>query len=369
MGKLLKIFRREPVLWIAAICAALTAIAVPPDTGYIDYVDLRVLGLLWSLMAVVAGLRKLGAFEALTFSLMMRRHGGGRGLSVLLVALPFFAAMAVTNDVALLTFVPFTLELLETAGQSRAMIPILTLQTVAANLGSMATPVGNPQNLYLYAFYDLSAGDFFRALLPLTALSLVLLTAAALPILPKTLAVPQLDRPQPIPRGRLALHAGLFALCLLSVFRVLPWWALTVVILTAFLLTDREVLKRPDYALLATFVFFFIVSGNLGRMGIVHAALQALLRSSTLLTAVLTSQVISNVPAAVLLSGFTADWRGLLLGVDIGGLGTPVASLASLITLKFYLRRKDARPGRYLAVFSAVNLLGLLILLAAARFL
>ncbi|MCI2056552.1 MAG: citrate transporter [Oscillibacter sp.] len=362
-------FRREPVLCIAALCALASMFAVPLDALYVGYVDLRVLGLLWSLMAVVAGFRRCGVFEALTRILLTGHRGGRCGLSVALVLLPFFTSMAVTNDVALLTFVPFTLSLLEAAGCMDSAIPLVVLQTIAANLGSMATPVGNPQNLYLYAYYQLSAGAFFSALVPLTAISLVCLTAAALPVLPKNMPVPNLPEGRPMDKKRLCLYAVLFMLCLLCVFHVLPWWCAAAVILCALALTDRDLLKQPDYMLLLTFVCFFVFSGNLGRIEPVRELLRAALDRSTLLCSVLASQIISNVPAAVLLSGFTSDWRGLLLGTDIGGLGTPVASLASLISLKLYLRTKDAKPGRYLLLFTLCNLAGLIILLAAAKIL
>ena len=355
----------EAVLCVAAVCAVITMALVPPDGAYIGYIDLRVLCLLLCLMAVVAGVQSCGAFQYLAEQLL-RRRPGPRTLGIILVLLPFFVSMAVTNDVALITFVPFTLLLLEQLGCRRAAVPLLVLQTVAANLGSMATPVGNPQNLFLYAAYELTPGDFFPVVLPLTGIALVCLAAAAAPVLPKALPAPELTGQALRNPRKLALYGVLFVLCLLTVFRVLPYGILTVIVVVALALAEPVLLKKLDYGLLATFVCFFIVSGNLGRLPAVHDLLQSLLERSTLLTGVLTSQIISNVPAAVLLSGFTDNWRDLLLGVDIGGLGTPIASLASLITLKLYLRSREARPGRFLAVFTLANAAGLVILLAAA---
>ena len=355
----------EAVLCVAAVCAVITMALVPPDGAYIGYIDLRVLCLLLCLMAVVAGVQSCGAFQYLAEQ-MLRRRPGPRTLGIILVLLPFFVSMAVTNDVALITFVPFTLLLLEQLDCRRAAVPLLVLQTVAANLGSMATPVGNPQNLFLYAAYELTPGDFFPVVLPLTGIALVCLAAAAAPVLPKALPAPELTGQALRNPRKLALYGVLFVLCLLTVFRVLPYGILTVIVVAALALAEPALLKKLDYGLLATFVCFFIVSGNLGRLPAVHDLLQSLLERSTLLTGVLTSQIISNVPAAVLLSGFTENWRDLLLGVDIGGLGTPIASLASLITLKLYLRSREARPGRFLAVFTLANAAGLVILLAAA---
>lgn len=356
--------RREKVLCIAAGCAAVTMFLVPPDGAYPGYIDFRVLCLLLCLMAVVAGFQRCGAFQWLAVTLL-RHSSGGRVLGVTLVLLPFFSAMLVTNDVSLLTFVPFTLLLLEQIGCQTAVIPILVLQTIAANLGSMATPVGNPQNLFLYATYELSARSFFAAMVPLTLISLVCLTAAAVPILPKQLPAPKLEGRIRSPK-QLMVYAALFALCLLTVFRVLPYGITTVLVLLVIGSMDRRVLASVDYALLATFVCFFLVSGNLGRIEAVQTFLQALLTKSTLLTAVGTSQIISNVPAAVLLSTFTDAWKPLLEGVNIGGLGTPIASLASLITLKLYLAWPGAQAGRFLARFTAANAVGLVILISVA---
>ena len=354
--------KKETVLCIAALCALATMLLVPPDREYLHYIDWRVLCLLLCLMAVVAGFKSLGAFDYLTYQLL-RRIRSGRVLGVTLVLLPFFCSMLVTNDVALIVFVPFTLALLEGLGCDGAMIPVIVLQTVAANLGSMATPVGNPQNLYLYAAFDLQAGEFFSVVLPLTILSGAALTLGALPVLPRALPRQERKEQRLTSPGRMGLYAALFGLCLLTVFRVVPYPVTTAVVVAALALADRRLLREIDFMLLLTFVCFFVVSENLGRMDAVRSFLQGLLSGSTLLTAVGASQVISNVPAAVLLSAFTQDWRELLAGVNIGGLGTPIASLASLITLKLYLRWPGAKVGKFLAVFTAANLAGLALLL------
>lgn len=355
--------KKETVLCIAALCAVATMFLVPPDGEYLHYIDFRVLCLLLCLMAVVAGFKSVGAFGWLTCQLL-RRIRSGRILSLTLVLLPFFCSMLVTNDVALLVFVPFTLGLLSQLGSAGAIIPILVLQTISANLGSMATPVGNPQNLFLYAAFELGIGEFFGVVLPLTAVSLVCLAAASLPVLPKQLPEQKLED-VPIRSGKqLVLYAALFVLCLLTVFRVVPYPVTTVLLVAVLFFVNRKLLKEIDYMLLLTFVCFFVVSENLGRVEAVREFLQSLLSKNTLLTAVGASQVISNVPAAVLLSGFTDSWADLLAGVNIGGLGTPIASLASLITLKLYIRWPGAKAGKFLLVFTTGNLIGLALLLA-----
>lgn len=353
--KLPACLKKEPVLTVAAGCAVLSMLAVPPDAVYLTYIDWRTLGLLFSLMTVVAGLEALGLFRLLGRRLLSR-CATPRSLTLTLTLLPFFLSMLVTNDVALLTFVPFALLVLRQVGRSDLTIRTVLLQTLAANLGSMATPVGNPQNLFLSSYYGLTAAQFFSTVLPPAAAALLLLTAAAL-LTPSAqgFAAPGQGTEPPLDKKRLALYLVLFALSLGAVFRLLPWPWLVLLVALCVGLADRPLLKKVDYALLLTFVCFFLFAGNLGRIPQVRAALEALLSRSTLLTAALASQVISNVPAAVLLAGFTADWRGLLLGVDLGGLGTPIASLASLISLKFYLSSPESRPRRYLFCFLLAN--------------
>lgn len=367
MRSFIRFLKHETVFAVSALIALVTACFVLPDGEYWGYIDFKVLALLLSLMAVVAGLKGCGAFRALS-GFLLSHSKNGRVLAVILVMLPFFTSMLITNDVALLTFVPFTMLLLGEIGQEKAAVPLLVLQTVAANLGSMATPVGNPQNLFLYSAYNMEAGDFFGAVLPLTAASFLLLLAASLFVLPKNLSLPEISREGIGDKRKLAVYAALFLLCLLVVFRVLHFGFALLAVLLALFLLDRQLFRELDYMLLLTFVCFFIVSGNLGRIAPVRGFLAALLEKNTLLTAVGASQVISNVPAAVLLRTFTEDARALLMGVNIGGLGTPIASLASLITLKLYLASPGAKGGSFLVLFTAVNgaMLLLLLLLAAA---
>lgn len=361
MNSVKAFIKKEAVLCISFLCAAATMFFVPPDMQYIGYIDLHVLSLLLCLMAVVAGFQSCGVFRYLTYSLL-KSCRSGRLLGLILVLLPFFSSMLVTNDVALLVFVPFTIGLLSEMKSQKSTVPLLVLQTVAANLGSMATPVGNPQNLFLYSEFKLSISEFFGTTLPLTALSLVILSLVSLPVLPKTLPHFDLKEEKIEKPVSLAIYGVLFIVCLLTVFHILNFGILLTITVIILLIIDRKILLKPDYALLATFVCFFIVSGNLGRIEAVNAFLKNLLDKNTLLTSIGASQVISNVPAAVLLSGFTDNWKELLEGVNIGGLGTPIASLASLITLKLYLRSEKQQGGKFILIFLAANVAGLVLL-------
>ena len=366
---MLRFIKQEPVLIIAALAAVVSMFFAPAPARCLSFIDWRVLSLLWCLMIVVAGLRCCGVFEALAYRLLRLSRRRQRLLGLILVLLPFFVSMAATNDVALITFVPFTLLLLESADLTGAAPPLLVLQTLAANLGSMATPVGNPQNLFIYGFYDLPAAAFFRTVLPVSLLSLVLLSLASLWALPVGAELPLPPKPTPRFGWKLPLYLLLFAVSLLAVFRLLPWWVAAPVVLAATAAFDRPRLRQADYGLLLTFVCFFVFSGNLAGVDSLRELLQGWMDKNAMLTSALASQVISNVPAAVLLAPFSRNWQGLLLGVDIGGLGTPVASLASLITFKLYLNSPGSRPLRFLALFLAANGLGLVLLLAVARLL
>ncbi len=285
--RIIKFIKSEFVLCIAAVCAVISMFFVLPSAAYLAYIDVRTLCLLFCLMSLVAGFGKCSLFRLLAQTLLSRQKTV-RSLTVVLILLPFFCSMFITNDVSLITFVPFAILVLSLCGQMKKAPALIVLQTVSANLGSMAMPFGNPQNLFLYANYRLSAAEFWGTVSPLAAVSLV--------------------------------------------------------------------------CLLATFVCFFVFAGNTGSIPAVNRALSAIMEKNALLTAILASQFISNVPAAVLLSGFTDNWRALLAGTNIGGLGTPIASMASLISLKLYLKSDAARPGYYLMLFTVCNVIGLVLL-------
>ena len=360
MSMIRSFFKKEPVLVISALAAIISCFLVPPDAGYIDYIDFRTLSLLYALMTVVAGLRKAGVFSALAHTLCLRANNT-RSIGVILVCLCFFSSMLITNDVALLTFVPFAVVVLGLAGRRQELIRVVVLQTVAANLGSMLTPVGNPQNLYLYSRFELSMGEFLLTTLPVWLFSLVLVLGCCFSLSNAGFSADLDDKPT-IERKALWLYLALFAVCLFTVIRVLPWPVMLAAVILVVLLFDRPTLREADFMLLLTFVAFFIFAGNLARIEAVDSLLRQLLSGREYLTALMTSQVISNVPAALLLSGFTDNAKALLLGTNIGGLGTPIASLASLISLKLYSRSEDARLGRFLLEFTVVNVILLIVL-------
>ena len=360
MSAIRSFIRREPVLLAAMVAALISSIFVLPDAAYLSYIDYRTLALLYCLMVVVAGLRQAGLFSNLAHALCTR-FSSTRAIGLILVLLCFFSSMLITNDVALLTFVPFAVVVLGMAGRKKELIRIVVLQTVAANLGSMLTPVGNPQNLYLYSFYNMPFAAFVGATLPVWLASLALICGMCFLFSGEKLRFFLGEAPG-VDLRAIWVYAALFGVCLLVVLHVLSWPVMLVIVAAALLLYDRKMLLREDFMLLLTFVAFFIFSGNLARLPVIEALLRRLLTGREYWVALLTSQVISNVPAALLLSGFTAKANALLLGVNIGGLGTPIASLASLISMKLYAHSEHASTGRYLLEFTVVNVLLLAVL-------
>ncbi len=366
MKAIINFIKKETILSIAALLAVVSMLFVKPDKGYIDYIDYRVLALLFCLMAVVAAMQSIGLFKGLGIRLL-RHAGTTRKLAAILIFLCFFSSMLITNDVALITFVPFAVMMLTMAGKNDLLIPVIVLQTIAANLGSMLTPVGNPQNLYLYSVFGISMKDFLLMMLPLTVLSAIMLFASVLLIKKEKLSNINADSDMPtVPRGRLLLYIMLFIVCITCVLRLTDYRIMLVVVTAATLISDRSLFKKIDYFLLLTFVCFFVFIGNMERIPAIAGLMNRLITGREIILGVAFSQVISNVPTAILLSGFTDNYQGLLYGVNIGGLGTLIASLASVISFRCYSVTDNSSRGKYMLVFTLYNVVFLALLLAAA---
>lgn len=362
--KLIAFCKKETVFVVSAFAAVISAFLVPPSKEYLSYPDYRVLSLLFCLMIIVAGFKELGIFTLLGKKLTVKAKDS-RTLTLLLVMLCFFSSMFITNDVALITFVPFGLELLQMAGLKEKMIKVVVLQTIAANLGSMFTPIGNPQNLYLYSLAEMGIGEFLLLMLPLCIISLFLLLIVIFGEKPVPIAKQEAEEGKKIDRKSVIVLSALFLVCLLNVVRILPFQVMLVIVAAAILFRNKSLYIKVDYCLLGTFLGFFIFVENMQRISIVKELLETLLGGRELYLSVLASQVISNVPAAMLLSGFTDQYKELIYGVNIGGLGTLIASLASVISYKSYASFQDAKKGKYMAVFTLYNLIFLVILLVA----
>lgn len=444
---------------MATVLATISCFFVTPDRKYLSYINWRTLILLFCLMAVVSGFAKAGVFRYISRKLSQRMKDTRR-LSVGFMLLCFLLSMFVTNDVALVTVVPLTL-LTMMGCSEKAKIQTLVQETIAANLGSMLTPFGNPQNLYLTSYYGIGMGEFLRLMLPYTGVALVILLLQTL-ISPKEglggrareagtpeggaseagvlegrvkeAGIPERGASEAgIPEGRakgavtpggaseagiqeerakgaeapegknreaaslyesgenltgkdemyeaalrekllrskgrlvsILLYGILFIVSMFSVARILDYRILFGIILITILVYDRSVLRNVNYTLLLTFVSFFVLIGNLGAMTQIQAALTQMIEGRELLTAILSSQIISNVPAAVLLSGFTDQGKALIVGTDLGGLGTLIASMASIITFQLYSLESGAKKGKYFLNFTLWNVIDLVILGAVA---
>lgn len=357
--------KKETVFCISFLLACLSALAVHPDRMYLTYPDYRTLALLFCLMIIVAGFQSLGTFSLLGQALL-KKASSLRNLSVILVLLCFFSSMIITNDVTLITFVPFTILVFRMIQKEAKVLKLIVLETIAANLGSMATPIGNPQNLYLYSVSGISLAQFAKAVLPYAALALILLLAVIFMEKNETLQEAAVKEQENRAVGellpKLLPFCMLLLLCLLVVFRVIPYGPVLVCVAAAVLVLNRKLFGSVDYFLLLTFLCFFIFIGNMKRIPQISQLLVSLVQGKELWAGILASQVISNVPAAILLSGFAGDFSLLLTAVNLGGLGTLIASLASLISFKFFAREYPDRKGSFLMTFTVWNLAFLIIL-------
>ena len=355
--------KNETVFVIALAVAVITAFFNPPGKAWIDAIDFRTLALLFSLMGISEGLKGSFFFSTVA-SRIERKAGNTRKLSLLLVLIVFISSMFFTNDVSLLIFVPFSMMLLDMAKvEEEQIMRVVVLETISANLGSMTTPVGNPQNLYICSFFGVDAAPFFKTILPYSALSAILILILSIFLIKKGEKIEEVSKDgEDMDKRKSALYLSLLAVALLSVFRVIDWRILFFSELAILIVFDRKILLKIDYILLLTFVCFFIFSENMGKINAVRDLLIPPMESHPIATSALVSQVISNVPAAILLSPFASSFEGVLVGTDIGGLGTPIASLASLISLKFYYKRRDGRKGRYMFIFLLWNFTLLFIL-------
>ncbi len=358
---MLSFIKKEPVLSIAALAALISCFFVVPSKAYVDYLDFHVLILLFCLMIVVAGLMKTGIFDMIS-SKILSSSDNSRTISLLLTNITFLSAMLITNDVALITMVPFSAGLFKKSGKNQ-LIRLVVLETVAANLGSMITPFGNPQNLYLYSHFNMKMSDFASATLPFGLLSLLMINISVFLLIKKEgITCDDAGDAKIKSKRDLVIFGILFVVCVLTVFKVIYASVCIAIVCAVCLITDRKLFFKVDYFLLLTFCAFFVFVGNMKNIETISTFISGFTNGREFLAGVLSSQIISNVPAAMMLSGFTDNAADLLMGTDIGGLGTLVASLASLISYKQYSKTENADMKKYLLCFTAVNVVFLVIL-------
>lgn len=353
----IEFLKKESVLVIALSLATISCFIATPKLSYIDF---KVLILLFNLMIVVAAFKELSVLDSIAISLL-KKCKSYRAISTILVFITFISAMIVTNDVALLTFVPLSIVVARKANIN--VLKIVIFQTLAANLGSSFTPMGNPQNLFIYSFYNLKPVDFFVITGPILLLSiaflLLLINRDKKMDLSIDLKDVKIDN-----KNHIFIFTVLFLIILLSVFHLIDYKLTFVITVLTVLVLNKKLFSQVDFSLLITFIGFFIFVGNISTLDSVETFMESLLRSgkSTFITSILSSQVISNVPPTMLLSGFTDHVKALLLGANIGGMGTLIASLASVISYKIYSSEFEGVNDKYLKAFTFYNVLGLLII-------
>jgi len=366
MKKALYFIKKNVVLCVAAAAAFITCFFVPPSAEYFSYFDYRTLACLFVTLAVVCALRQI-RFFAILARRIVQMTGSLRIMALALIYITFIGSMIIANDMALITFLPLGYYALSVTNNDKYAAPLFILQNISANLGGMLTPFGNPQNLYLYSYFSIPTGEFTAIMLPPFVLAVVMLTVCCM-FFPKTPLSVNAELGVKLNIKKTVLYLALFAVSILIVFRLVPWQLGLVIIPVVLFFVERDSLYMVDYPLLGTFVMFFIFSGNLSRIPAVNEFVGSLLQKSTLLVTTACCQFISNVPSAILLSHFTDNYHELLLGVNIGGAGTPIASLASLITLSEFRLLYPEKTGHYIKLFLALNALFLVVLTAAAYF-
>lgn len=358
--------KKNAVMLIAFAAALITSLFVPVDKEYIGYFDFKTLSCLFCMLAVVCALKDINFFFVIARKIV-HFFKTARMSILALVYITFIGSMLIANDMALLTFLPLGFLVLSSTGKQKYMAFTFIMQNIAANLGGMLTPFGNPQNLYLYTKFNIPNGEFMGIMAPPFILSVVLITLCCI-IFVKNEPLMISDEKIELNGKRTALYLALFALAIAIVFRGIPYWIGLIIIPAVLFFADRHALESVDYPLLFTFVFFFIFAGNMARMDAVRNFFSALLSKNTLLFSALSCQCISNVPSAILLSQFTGNYAELLIGVNVGGVGTLIASLASLITFREYVKHDPKSTRRYIAEFSAFNFGFLIILIAFEQF-
>lgn len=352
-SKIIKFIKSNTVLCVAALAAAVTCFIVPPDKEYIGYFDFKTLTCLFCTLAVVCALKNIRFFTFLARRIV-KLTGNTRSAILATVYITFIGSMLIANDMALLTFLPLGFSVINDSGKKGLLAFTFTMQTIAANLGGMLTPFGNPQNLFLYSRFQIADADFVRVMALPFAVAVLLITVCCLCVRKEKMTLKD-GADYSLPAGKTILYLLLFAYSIIIVFRLVPYWTGLVIIPVILFAVDRSALKKVDYGLLLTFVFFFIFAGNMARIEVVNRFLSGLMQKDTLFFSALSCQVISNVPSAVLLSRFTQNWKELLWGVNIGGMGTLIASLASLISFREYVNDRPGKAKRYFLIYSGFS--------------
>ena len=358
MKRTIQWLRKEPMLLLSLAAAILGLCLTPPSAALFRKIDWRTLGTLLMMLCVLEGFKQENVLQPLAD--LAAKLKTMRSLSLFLVFAVFFSSMFVTNDVSLLIFVPLTILLFRQAGKEQYILPIISMENIAAIRGSLLTPFGSPQNLFLFGQVSVSAGRFMLHMLPLCAMSAALLAvfiAVCYRRNPKESAAPQA---KPREAWRLDFRRGsylvLFALILLVIVtRTKYWYAALAVVLLTVAAVDRRLFRKVDYVLLVTFLCFFVFSSSIAGNGQIAAFLEKHVAGNEYWWAIGLSQLISNVPASIVLYPFSQNFAGLIYGADTAGLCSLIGSLASVINYRIYVREYPLGGGKFVKMFTLIS--------------
>ena len=359
MKQVLQFLKKEMMLTLSLLAAGIALLITPPSARLLEDIDWRTLGTLLMMLCVLEGFKQENVLRPL-----VRLAGGLRrmtSLTLFLIFGVFFSSMFVTNDVSLIIFVPLTILLFRSGGKEKYILPVISMQNIAAIRGSLLTPFGSPQNLFLYGQAKVGVGHFMLHMLPLNLMSAALLVGFVFFLYRKDLreeiSAAGAETPwRPERKRQRVAYALLFVLILLVIVTRTPYWyAAVAVVLGVILAVDRRLFAKVDYVLLVTFLCFFIFSSSVAANEKIAGALKQAVAGKEYWWAIGLSQIISNVPASIVLYPFTENFAGLIYGADTAGLCSLIGSLASVINYRIYVREYPGRGGRFIKTFTLVS--------------
>lgn len=361
-NKIIEFLKKDAMLVAAVLAAVISLFITPPSTELLSSIDWKTLATLFMLLSVLDGFKNENLFRpVIKFA---GRIGSQVGISFFLIFSVFFSSMFVTNDVSLIIFVPLTIILFRAGNKEHYIIPVIVMENIAAVRGSLLTPFGSPQNLFLYSKSGLSAGSFILMMLPLWIGSMILLSIFILVLYRKDrgeiidISSFKTEKWEKSGRRKRILYFSLFAVIIATIVtRTNLWPYVTLFVAVMLLIFDRRVFIRVDYALLLTFLCFFIFSSSISSNETVSAFLLKSVNGNEYWWSILLSQVISNVPASIVLWPFTSNLKALIYGLDSAGLVTVIGSLASVINMRIYTREYPGNGMKFMKTFEIISLI------------
>ena len=367
MRKILNFLKTNFIFTTATIIAIISCFFVPIDKEYLGYFDIDTLACITLLLLVIAGFSNIQFFEKVA-RWLVKKFKNTRSIIMCLIFITYVSALVNANDMSLLTFLPLAYIVLKYTNNLQYLAFTFIMQNIASNLGGMITPIGNPQNLYIYSFYNLNLLEFFKIMLIPTLIALVLIIAVCMFVKKVPLEFKD-DVETKFSVSKAIIYGVLFVMTILVVLGFVPWWISTIIIITTMCICDRKSFLLVDYTIPLTFVAFFIFSGNLSRIPAIINVMESFINEHTFITAYLSCQLISNVPTAVLLSKFTNNYSHLLVSVNVASLGIIFSSLSGVIALKEYMKASkkegfDKKRGvwYYIGLDTLFNIVGAIIL-------